>query len=493
MKLLEGSKLYAANKAMHEWNSANTGEDGEPEELPTYAPFDSEAEMDALIADRHSQATAKPVFRHSICIAKQSEQSAYKNAISGYELVPEGESVEFYIASCQDRHASCAMCGNSGPMFIRKEERQTLRVDFNVLGVCRQLYEEANHLLWATNIFSFEDPRTFEKFFNSLNPAQKRKLTNIHISADIGGGAWFNSQYQRARWDNHYWGKALKTSNLNMLRGVQVLHLCFNQRFECVSWHPPSSGTEVAEQQLQEGLQADLESILRLRALTLKNVTVVLSDDAVELEKGGKSTYRWTATKKNEYAEGVRANIMDPGGADLVKKENEAASLARKTEIRDNAAARLESYKEILKRRQADVAHAAALVDRLEARATLAAHRVSKKHSKKALKLQEDREKQEEKARKAEDFAVEKEKFWQEQVAEAREKYKGAMARLGATPEEIEDEEEAERLLEDFNGSGMDAENEDAGQAHCDAQSDDDAKLVSGSEEDFDGDEEVSS
>ena len=493
MKFLEGSKLYVANRARDECESTNACKDDESEDLPSYGLFGSEndndsEDWDSWIPARHDQAIAKPVFRHALCVAKQSEQCAYETAISGHTLVPEGESADFYIASCKDRHASCAMCG-SGPMFVHKDERQALRFDLNALSVCRQLYEEANHLLWATNIFSFEDPRTFEKFFESLNPAQKRNLTNIHISADIGTGTWYHSPYQRARWDSHYWGKALKTSNLNMLRGVQTLHLCMLQRFDCVAWQTPSR-TEAGERQLQDGLQADLESVLRLRALAVKQVTVVMSDDAVELEKNGKSVYRWTATKKNEYAEDVRATIVDPEGADLVKKENEAASLARKIEIRDNATARLKSCKQILKGRQAEVVRSAELVDHLEA---LAACRVSKKASKKVLKPQEDRERQVEKARKAAESAVEKERFWQEQVAQAREKYKVAMARLGATPEEIEDEEEAERLLENFNGSGMDSEKEDAGQAHYDVQSDDDAKLVSGSEEDFDGDEEVSS
>ena len=512
MKFLEGTELYHVNRARDKCDSTDAGKDDEPKDLPSYRLFesDNEHEMYALIQASHQHA-----FRHAVCVAKQSEQSAYETAISGHTVVPDGESADFYIASCKDRHASCAMCG-SGPMFVRKDERQALQVDLNALGVCRQLYEEANHLLWATNIFSFEDPRTFEKFFDSLNPAQKRNLTNIHISADIGSGAWFSSsQYQRARWDSHYWGKALRTSNLNMLRGVQTIHLCLNQRFDCVPRQPPSAETGAAERQLQEGLQADLESILRLRALAVKYVTVVMSDDAVELERIDKSTYRWTATKKNEYAEGVRANIVDPGGADHAKKENEAASLARKTEIRDNAASRLESCKQILKSRQAEAVRTAEFADHLEA---LAAYRASKKasKSKKALKLQEGRERQAEKARrarKAADFAVEKERFWQEQVAEAKEKYKVAMVRLGATPEDIEDEEEAERLIEDFDGSRMEAEEEDAGQAYCDVQSDDDAelgsdsedfdgddvqsdddaKLVSGSAEDFDGDEEVSS
>ena len=463
MKLLEGTKLYYANRARDECDRADADEDDGPK-MSNYDLSDTEDELDAYIEAKRAK-----VFRHALCVAKQSERSAYKTAISGDTVVPEGESADFYIASCKERHASCAMCG-SGPMFVRKDERQALRIDLNTLGVCRQLYEEANHLLWATNIFSFEDPRTFEKFFDSLNPAQKRKLTNIHISADIGTGAWFNSQYQRARWDSHYWGKALKTSNLNMLRGVQRLHLCINQSFNCL--HPPSSS---GEQQLQEGMQADLESVLRLRALALKHVTVVLSDDAVEVEEVGGSAYRWTATKKNEYAEGVRASIVDPGGADLVKKEDEAASLARKLEFRDSAAARLERSKEILKSKQADVVRSAEEADQFE---DVAPYRVSK---------------EKERVRKLADFAVQKEKFWQEQIAEAREKYKVAMARLGQTPEDIEDEAEAERLLEDVNGPGTDAEIEDASQTHCGVESDDDAELASRSEDGFDGDEEMSS
>ena len=254
------------------------------------------------------QSVTEPVLRHAVCVANQSEQSAFVEAISGYAVVPEGESPEFYIATCKERHASCLMCGD-GPMFVREVDR----LDLHVLGVCRQLYEEANHLLWATNTFSFEDPKTFEKFFDSLNLAQKRNLTAIHISTDIGSGVWFNSHNQRARWDNHYWGKALKSSNLNTLRGVQTLHLCINQGFECVSWQAPSFDSDWAEQKLKEAQQADLESILRLSALSIKHVTVVMSDDVWELRRNGKSTHRWTVAKKNEYAEIIRAKIMDPG------------------------------------------------------------------------------------------------------------------------------------------------------------------------------------
>ncbi len=156
-------------------------------------------------------------FRHAICVANQSEQSAYQEASSGYMVIPEGESPDFYVASCEERHANCHMCGN-GPMSLGEQDLQALRVDLNVLGVCRQLYEEANHLLWATNTFSFEDRRAFKQFFSSLNPAQKRNLTSIHISANIGTFGSYSTIQHRARRDHNYWGTALNLSNLKMLR-----------------------------------------------------------------------------------------------------------------------------------------------------------------------------------------------------------------------------------------------------------------------------------
>ena len=419
-----------------------------------------------------------PAFRHAICVSNQSEQSAYEEAVSGVAVVPDGESPEHYIASCKERHTACRMCGN-GPMFLLQEDQRTLRVDLKVLGVCRQLYEEANHLLWATNTFSFEDPRTFGKFFSSLNPAQKRNLTSIHISADIGGlgSHYYTSAYQRARWDNDYWGKGLKHSNLNMLRGVQVIHLCINQGLECVSGRGVDPA--VAGKVIEKAQQADMESILRLRALSVKHVTVIVSDDAKKLENSGASAHRWTVIEKNAYAENIREQLVDPRGADLAKTESEAANLAKKRETRDKAAARVKSYKSILKNRRADTVRTTKLANREEANALQAAQKANQvlnKSSKKAAKLQDAAERQQARAvdaRGTADTMVNKEMYWQEQLSNAREKYNRASALLGVDPEDTEDEEEAETLMEGSSDSDMDLTEDGMTQAHGSVYSED--------------------
>ena len=118
-----------------------------------------------------------------------------------------------------------------------------------------------------------------------------------------------------------------------------------------------------------------------------------MSNDVWELGRNGKSTHRSTVAKKNEYAEIIRAKILVPGGADLLKKETQAAKLARKTKIRDNAAARLKNCKSTLKSMQSNMVRFAELASRTEASAGLAADGVSKKSSKSALKLQQDTKK----------------------------------------------------------------------------------------------------
>ena len=242
-----------------------------------------------------------------------------------------------------------------------------------------------------------------------------------------------------------------------------------------------------------------MKFILRLRALSVTHATVVVSDDAEKLESLGRSAYRWTAMKKTEYAESIRAQLMDPSGAELAKAEAETASLARKAEIRDNAAAGVRSYKSMLKLRQADVARLTRLARSKQTKAVFAAQKaehVSKKSSKKAAKLQRDAKERKETAaevRQFAEFAVERENDCRKHLADAREKHKRAMVRLGATPEDIQDMEDAEMLMEGLSGSDMDLGEDET----LDPQSEDNESLVSQSEDETldedDEDDEVSS
>lgn len=390
------------------------------------------------------------VLRHAICVANQSERSAYQETVSGHANVPEHDSPDFYIASCDERHSACSMCG-SGDMFLRQDRK----VDLNVLGVSRQLYEEANVLLWTTNTFSFDDPQSFEKFFGSLNPAQKRNLTNIHINAHIGDYfSTLTTVHQRSRWDELYWGKALKMSNLRMLQGVQVLHLCMNLGYQ---GYFPTLSKDASEEQIVRNQQADMEPILRLRALSVKKVTVIVSDEAKSLEEDGRIAPRWTVMRKNEYAESVRKQLVDDKGAERVKAEAEAANLARKTATRDSAIAIVKIYKKMVKEKQAEVDRLTEWASIEEASAVVAQRKVDespKKGLKKYATLLRAAEKQREAAANARemlDIAVKNQSVRQKNLANAKEKRNRAMAKLGASPGDIEDESAYEDMRAAWN------------------------------------------
>lgn len=464
---LEVHQVYHANKAKMEYErqSKQGGiiviEDDQDDELPSYTEFDPDDTDDEVISISGNVENGGMVFgrdsrsviRHAICVANQSEQSAYKEAVSGHAIVPKDDSPDFYIASCDERHSACSMCG-SGDMFLH----QDLRVDLNILGVCRQLYEEANYLLWTTNTFSFDDPKSFEKFFASLNPAQKRNLTNIHINAHIG--EFYNvstTHQQRSRFDRHYWGKALKMSTLRMLQGVQTLYLCINLGFRG-GWDAISP--DVAAEQIEKCQQADMEPILRLRALSSKKVTVIVSDEPKKLEEGdSRIAYRWTAGKKNEYAESIRVQLLDEKGATLVKTEAEAANLQRLTASKDNAIKIVKRYKKILKAADDEVDRIQKWTNIQEDHVALVqqeADESSKKNTKKYSTLLWTVGKEKGAATTMKEWlntAVRSQSAWQENLAKAKEKRNRAMTRLGATPDDILDESEAEDLMEDIDDS----------------------------------------
>ena len=283
--------------------------------------------LDILGVRRRRIRTDQGAFRHGICRAVQSEQDAYEEMISGRANIPEDDSPRFFVARCGERHNRCGMWREDQLEVLTQEERKARTVDLNILGVCRQLYEEANHLLWATNVFSFDDSVSFDKFIGSLNPAQKRNLTGLHLHTKIG--CW-NYSYDMASLEN--WATAFKMPYINMLRDVQTLHICFEQRFKR-SYGPSPDSTYNRSKRDQD---ADVKPFLRLRALPTKNVTVVVSDNIHAIELDEVTEWRWTTAQKMECAKSIRSQLLDPQGAELVRAEAEAEQQAMRVNRADS-------------------------------------------------------------------------------------------------------------------------------------------------------------
>ena len=251
---------------------------------------------------RISDKRIQGAFCHAICIAEQSEHRAYVEMIKGYATVPSSRSTKSSDERYDIRHEDYQDLCKDGHL-------NALTVDLNVLGVCRQLYEEANFLLWATNGFSFDDPLSFERFLGSLNPAQKRNITSLYFHLKIG----HVQDYYRLDTLDQWW-TALKMPYLNMLRGIEHLHLCLEQRSEWDYLHREGKDSyEWAKKQLD----VELEPILRLRTLLANNVTVVFTPNTA-LDTSN-LWFGWTAEQTKDYGESVRTRLQDPNGRELLK------------------------------------------------------------------------------------------------------------------------------------------------------------------------------
>lgn len=270
---------------------------------------------------RISDKRIQGAFRHAICVAEQSEHRAYVEMIKGYATMPSSDSAGFSDERCDIRHKHCQDLCKDGNL-------NALTVDLNMLGVCRQLYEEANFLLWATNIFSFDDPLSFDRFLGSLNPAQKRKITGLHFNFKLGG---LKDVYRLTTLEQ--WGIVLKMPYLNILRGIEHLHLCLEQRSNYYNYYVHGDNGKSYEWAKSQ-LNVDLEPILRLRILLAKNVTVVFTHNAA-LDTSN-PCFGWTAEQKKDYGESIRTRLQDPNGRELLKAEIEAREQEAKLDHADS-------------------------------------------------------------------------------------------------------------------------------------------------------------
>ena len=174
-------------------------------------------------------------------------------------------------------------------------------LDLRILGACRQLYEEANVILWTTNTFSFEDGPSLQEFIQGLHTTQRNKLTRMHIDLE-----WDSTSSKQ-------WREALLPSLVSKLNALQTLHITFDQGYAAIS---------IGD--FFRGLQNQLEAphpLLAMQTLALENVTVVISDRVFSQHpeiSDDPNLLRWTIEQKREVAEGLRSSLLN--GHELVRQ-----------------------------------------------------------------------------------------------------------------------------------------------------------------------------
>ena len=254
-------------------------------------------------------------FRHTVCTAAVSEDEAYEEFMTGHTRIPSDDSADYHSVTFKQRHKHCKSWSLEDVRFYNDEQQRSFRLmtaeerrkpmlDLRILGTCRQMYEEANVLLWTTNTFSFEDSTYLRMFIDGLHSTQINKLKRMHIDF-----AWCIESADQ-------WELLLRPSFLSRLSALRTLHATFDQYFLNSSIFVP----DVLAQQIVTPLS-------RMQVLPLQHVTVVIGDES-------RGQYiqrcRWSIAKKREVAGELRNKFLDPNGHEVFAAEMQAIEAMRK-------------------------------------------------------------------------------------------------------------------------------------------------------------------
>lgn len=238
---------------------------------------------------------------------------------------PSNDSAEKHSVTFKDRHINCK------PWFLQHarifevekrclstimttQERRYPILDLSILRACRQIYEEANVLLWTTNTFSFEDSMPWSLFVNGLHSTQRTKLTRMHIDF-----AWNISSANE-------WEALLRPSLISKFKGLRTLHATFDQYFrDSSAWTPSVFWQNI------------LTPLTRMQMLPLQQVTVIIDEDIRGLLC---QPSRWPMTQKREEAESLRKKLLNPNGHEVLAVEMKAKEAERKQEKEEKQAAK---------------------------------------------------------------------------------------------------------------------------------------------------------
>ena len=172
------------------------------------------------------------------------------------------------------------------------------------LRVCRQIYIEANDVLWSTNTFSFNDAAiSLDHFMDARTTRQKRSLRKLRLQMDWVWG------------EDKPYNRVLGMTLIKSLTGLRSLRLQINHSMEAALYQQMKArGNELGLFQTRY-----LAFVHKMAVLPLINVEVFVGDRSQPVNVDA----LWTAEDRMEYAEGIRKLLADPRGAELYTQKQE--------------------------------------------------------------------------------------------------------------------------------------------------------------------------
>ncbi|KAL8951244.1 MAG: hypothetical protein Q9222_002772 [Ikaeria aurantiellina] len=193
------------------------------------------------------------------------------------------------------------------------EYRDYEALSLTILRVSRQMYTEANPILWTTNTFAFPDSLTLQRFMMTRTIHQKRLIRNLRLQM-----VWDSCRVK-------FWSKALSMPLVKSLTGLRTLRLNITYQMENWLWHAMKD-TFLESTEYTEGLR-------KLSMLPLTSAEVAFHVLDYVGEDG-----LWEKADRNECARKLRDLLLNPKGAEVYAEHQrllkECAARNREMEAR---------------------------------------------------------------------------------------------------------------------------------------------------------------
>lgn len=208
---------------------------------------------------------------------------------------PDGEMAKHWAA--ENVHLRCDR-ELAGKISATQEQLGHNSMHLTALRVCRQMYIEANNVLWSTNTFSFTDDAIFVLFMNVRTTYQIRSLRRLRLQLD-----W--------SWGEYSWKRVLGITLIRSLTGLRSLRLQITHTTTAASYQEANArGNELGLFQIR---QRDFVHRMAILPWTDVDVEVFPSNRP----QWSHTVALWTVEDRTEYAEGIRKILLDPKGAEI--------------------------------------------------------------------------------------------------------------------------------------------------------------------------------
>ena len=177
--------------------------------------------------------------------------------------------------------------------------------------MCHQVYEESNPLLWSSNIFSFGNGKSLDKFVvYTLAPMQVAQIAKLRIRVNYVPESLVK------------WRRTLRSSLLKKLVGLRTLHLYFDHDV-----HRQSFDREVSFDNSFEVHDRLVSPFVRFSLLSVRHVTLIFKDNGDETRPSW--TAHWTDEQHQTVAENVFQRLLNPSTTTLETTEKEIQGAER--------------------------------------------------------------------------------------------------------------------------------------------------------------------